>query len=93
MATEWNESANCPNDLGQTITDELVQTYLPDHRIGLMVHSCDASAGGAGQPFRLRSCQLELPVFYNRGRWRTANSCRRPEIADPPPRRIYIPCS
>jgi hypothetical protein len=36
LATAWNESLNCPKDPHQWVTDTLVQTYLPRHKIGLL---------------------------------------------------------
>jgi hypothetical protein len=44
VVTEWNESVTCPyaKDPNQVLASELVQTYLPDHNIGLHLFSWDA---------------------------------------------------
>lgn len=45
VATEWNEvSINCKHKepQSQVMADQLIQNYLPHHRIGLTMHSWDA---------------------------------------------------
>ena len=42
VATEWNESSACKNAPNQLLASQLVNTYLPAHSIGLIVHSWDA---------------------------------------------------
>lgn len=42
VVTEWNEEATCPKDPDQTVTDGLIEQYLPDSSIGLTAHSWDA---------------------------------------------------
>jgi hypothetical protein len=45
VATEWNESGTCKKSPNQFLVGQLVNTYLPAHSIGLIVHSWDAPGG------------------------------------------------
>jgi len=48
IVTEWNEDYKCASDPNQTITDEFIQTYLPQHSIGLIGYSWDGPYWGSG---------------------------------------------
>ncbi len=48
VATAWSEDAQCPNDPGQSITDEFIQSYLPQHSIGMIGYAWDGPYWGSG---------------------------------------------
>jgi len=48
VATAWDEDFECPNDPNQTITDEFIQTYLPQHAIGIIGYAWDGPYSGSG---------------------------------------------
>jgi len=48
IVTEWNEDFDCPSDPDQTITDEFIETYLPQHSIGIVGYAWDGPYWGSG---------------------------------------------
>jgi hypothetical protein len=48
VATAWDEDFECPNDPNQTITDEFIQTYLPQHSIGIIGYAWDGPYWSSG---------------------------------------------
>ena len=48
VVTAWNEALECGSDPNQTITDEFLQNYLPDHSIGMMGYGWDAPYWNSG---------------------------------------------
>ncbi len=48
VVTAWDEDFECPNDPNQTITDEFIQTYLPQHSIGIIGYAWDGPYWGSG---------------------------------------------
>ena len=48
VATAWDEDFECPTDPNQTITDEFIQSYLPQHSIGVIGYAWDGPYWGSG---------------------------------------------
>ena len=48
VVTEWNEALGCRSDPNQAITDDFLQSYLPDHSIGMMAYAWDAPDWSSG---------------------------------------------
>jgi hypothetical protein len=48
VATEWNQSGSC--DQPEDQAEVLVKDYLPAHRTGLFLHSCDAPYAALADP-------------------------------------------
>ena len=48
VATAWDEDFECPTDPNQTITDEFIQTYLPQHSIGIIGYAWDGPYWSSG---------------------------------------------
>ncbi|MGC8550575.1 MAG: cellulase family glycosylhydrolase [Acidobacteriaceae bacterium] len=48
VATAWDEDFECPSDPNQTITDEFLLTYLPQHSIGIIGYAWDGPYWGSG---------------------------------------------
>ena len=48
VATAWDEDSECPNDPNQTITDDFIQSYLPQHSIGVIGYAWDGPYSGPG---------------------------------------------
>jgi len=48
VATAWDEDFKCPDDPNQTITDEFLQTYLPQHSMGMIAYAWDGPYFGGG---------------------------------------------
>ncbi len=48
VVTAWDEDLECPSDPNQTITDEFIETYLPQHSIGVIGYAWDGPYFGGG---------------------------------------------
>ena len=48
VVTAWDEDFECPNDPNQTITDEFILTYLPQHSIGMIGYAWDGPYWNSG---------------------------------------------
>lgn len=48
VATAWDEGFECPSDPKQSITDKFIQSYLPQHSIGMIGYAWDGPYWGSG---------------------------------------------
>ena len=48
VVTAWDEDFKCPVDPNQTITDEFIETYLPQHSIGIIGYAWDGPYSQSG---------------------------------------------
>lgn len=48
IVTAWDEDFECPSDPNQTITDEFIETYLPQYSIGVIGYAWDGPYFGGG---------------------------------------------
>ena len=48
VVTAWDEDLECPSDPNQTITDQFILTYLPQHSIGMIGYAWDGPFWGSG---------------------------------------------